>query len=141
MPPLVFTPGQRSFTSGSASMNAFAKPLCSSIPVATASTFTSKTMSSGGKPTTSSRNASSPSFRLSELTMPLPCRHFSPASRTLQRELSTTIGSRAISGSVAMRFKNRVIADGPSSRSASMFTSRRFAPPRTCSSATSSAAE
>ena len=47
MPPLVREPGQRSFSSGSASMNAFAKPLCSSIPVATASTFGSKTMSSG----------------------------------------------------------------------------------------------
>ena len=36
-----------------ASMYAFAKPLCSSMPVATASTFMSKMMSSGGKPTTS----------------------------------------------------------------------------------------
>ena len=42
MPPLVRAPGQRSLISGSASMNAFAKPLCSSIPVATASTFGSK---------------------------------------------------------------------------------------------------
>ncbi len=47
MPPLVREPGQRSLSSGSASMNALAKPLCSSIPVATASTFGSKTMSSG----------------------------------------------------------------------------------------------
>ncbi len=51
IPPLVWAPGQRSLISGSASMNAFAKPLCSSIPVATASTFGSKTMSSGSKPT------------------------------------------------------------------------------------------
>jgi hypothetical protein len=35
-PPLVFEPGQRSLSSGSASMNAFANPLCSSMPVATA---------------------------------------------------------------------------------------------------------
>ena len=82
---------------------------------------------------------SSPSFRLSELTTPLPWRHLSPASSTVQRELSTMIGSRATSGSVATRLRNVVIACSPSSRSASMFTSRRFAPPRTCSSATSSA--
>jgi hypothetical protein len=47
------------------------------------------------------------------------------------------IGMRAISGSVATRFRNVVIACSDSSRSASMLTSRRFAPPRTCSSATS----
>ena len=50
MPPLVRAPGQRSLISGSASMNAFAYSSCSSIPVATASTFGSKMMSSGGKP-------------------------------------------------------------------------------------------
>ena len=50
MPPLVLEPGQRSLISGSASMNAFAYSLCSSIPVATASTFESKMMSSGAKP-------------------------------------------------------------------------------------------
>ena len=43
------------------------------------------------------------------------------------------IGSRAASGSVAIRLRNVVIACSASSRSASMFTSRRFAPPRTCS--------
>ena len=47
------------------------------------------------------------------------------------------IGSRATSGSVATTLRNVVIARSESSRSASMFTSRRFAPPRTCSSATS----
>ncbi len=50
MPPLVRAPGQRSLISGIASMNAFAYSLCSSIPVATARTFESKTMSSGGQP-------------------------------------------------------------------------------------------
>ena len=50
MPPLTCAPGQRSLISGIASMNAFAKSSCSSIPVATASTFGSKTMSSGAKP-------------------------------------------------------------------------------------------
>ena len=49
------------------------------------------------------------------------------------------IGSRAASGSVAIRLRNVVIACSASSRSASMFTSSRFAPPRTCSSATSTA--
>ena len=63
-----------------------------------------------------------------------------PASSTVHRELSIMIGIRAISGSVAMRFRNVVIACSPSSRSASMLTSSRFAPPRTWSSATSSAA-
>ena len=50
------------------------------------------------------------------------------------------IGIRATSGSVAIRFRKVVIACSLSSRSASMFTSSRFAPPRTCSSATSTAA-
>ena len=49
------------------------------------------------------------------------------------------IGRRAISGSVAIRLRNVVIARSESSRSASMFTSRMFAPPCTCSSATSTA--
>ena len=38
------------------------------------------------------------------------------------------IGTFAISGSVAIRLRNRVIAAAPSIRSASMFTSIRFAP-------------
>ena len=87
-----------------------------------------------------SRNGSSPSLRLIELTTPLPCTHASPASSTLHRELSTMIGMRATSGSVAIRFRNVVIACTLSSRSASMLTSNRFAPPRTWSSATSTAA-
>src|SRR5438270_796101 len=86
-----------------------------------------------------SRKACSPSLRLSELATPLPCRHLSPASNVDQRELSTMIGRRATSGSVASRFRKRVMAASESSRSASMFTSSRFAPPRTCSSATSTA--
>ena len=61
MPPLVRAPGQRSLISGSASMKLSAKRLCSSMPVATASTFGSKMTSSGAKPTssTSSRYARS----------------------------------------------------------------------------------
>ena len=86
-----------------------------------------------------SRNDSSPSFSEIELTTPLPWRQRSPASSAEKRELSTMIGSRAASGSVASRLRNVVIACSASSRSASMFTSSRFAPPRTCSSATSTA--
>ena len=59
---------------------------------------------------------------------------------TLGRELSTMIGMRATSGSVAIRLRKVVIACSLSSRSASMFTSRMFAPPRTWSTATSIAA-
>ena len=50
MPPLVRAPGQRCLMSGSASMNALAYPLCSAMPVATASTLGSNTMSPAGKP-------------------------------------------------------------------------------------------
>ncbi len=49
IPPLVRAPGQRALISGSASRNAFAKPRCSSMPVATARTFGSKIRSSGAK--------------------------------------------------------------------------------------------
>ena len=87
-----------------------------------------------------SRKGSSPSLRLIELTTPLPCTHFSPASSTLHRELSIITGMRATSGSVAIRFRNVVIACSLSSRSASMFTSSRLAPPRTWSRATFTAA-
>ena len=59
-----------------------------------------------------------------------------PASSAEKREESTMIGIRATSGSVARRLRKVVIASSASSRSASMFTSRRFAPPRTCSTAT-----
>ena len=50
------------------------------------------------------------------------------------------IGTRAISGSTAIMFRKRVMAASPSSRSASMLTSSMFAPERTWSSATSTAA-
>ena len=60
MPPLVCTPGQRSLISASESMKFFAYSLCSSIPVATARTFGSKTMSSGGKPSRTSRSYARP---------------------------------------------------------------------------------
>ena len=58
---------------------------------------------------------------------------------TDHRELSTMIGTRAISGSVATMFRNVVMAASESSIASSMFTSMMFAPLRTCSVATSSA--
>ena len=62
---------------------------------------------------------------------PCPGRTSGPASITDHFELSTMIGSRAISGSVAMRFRNVVIAASESSIPSSMLTSRMLAPPRT----------
>ncbi|GBC87081.1 hypothetical protein HRbin12_01082 [bacterium HR12] len=85
------------------------------------------------------RKSASPSLRLIEFTTALPCTHFSPASITSKREESIMIGTRAISGSVAMRFRKVVIAFTPSSRSASMLTSSMLAPLRTCSAAISTA--
>ncbi len=54
-------------------------------------------------------------------------------------ELSTMIGTRATSGSAAIRFRNRVIAASPSSMPSSMLTSMMFAPASTCSRATATA--
>jgi hypothetical protein len=75
-----------------------------------------------------------------EFTTPLPCTHLRPASITDHLELSTMIGTRAISGSAAIRFKNVVMARSESSMPSSMLTSITLAPLRTCSSATSTAA-
>ncbi len=86
------------------------------------------------------RKSSSPSFSEIEFTIGLPWTQRSPAWMADQRELSIITGRRAASGSVARMFRKVVIACSESSRSASMFTSRMFAPPRTCSSATSVAA-
>jgi hypothetical protein len=57
-----------------------------------------------------SRNASSPSFRLMELTMALPCTHLSPASITDHLDESIMTGTRAMSGSAAIRFRKRTMA-------------------------------
>ncbi len=54
--------------------------------------------------------ASSPSFIEIELTMHLPCTHFRPASITWKFDESIMIGTRAISGSAAIRFRNVTIA-------------------------------
>ncbi len=85
------------------------------------------------------RNSASPSFKLIELTTDFPCTHLSPASITDHFELSTKTGTRAISGSVAIRFRNVVMARSPSSMPSSMLTSMRLAPFRTWSAATCAA--
>ena len=71
--------------------------------------------------------------------MPLPCRHFRPASITLHLELSIMTGTRAMSGSAATRFRKRVMALSESSMPSSMLTSMIWAPPSTCWRATASA--
>ena len=82
-----------------------------------------------------SRKSASPSFRLIELTIALPCTHFSPATMTSNFDESIITGTRAISGSVAMMLRNVVMAAAPSSMPSSMLTSMMFAPLLTCSSA------
>ncbi len=54
-------------------------------------------------------------------------------------ELSTMTGTVAMSGSAAIRRRNRVIAATPSSIASSMFTSTIWAPFETCSRAMSTA--
>ena len=70
----------------------------------------------------------------------MPWTHFSPATMTDHFELSIITGTRAISGSVAIRLRNLVISCSDSSMASSMFTSMMLAPPRTWSTATSVAA-
>ena len=77
------------------------------------------------------RKASSPSFKLIELTMALPCTHLRPASMISHLELSIIMGTRAISGSETIRFKNLTIASLPSIKPSSIFTSMIWAPPST----------
>ena len=68
--------------------------------------------------------------------MPLPCRQRSPASITSHLELSTITGTRAMSGSEAIRFRKRTMAALLSSMASSMFTSMICAPFSTCWRAT-----
>ena len=78
-------------------------------------------------------------MRLSELTIALPCTQRSPASTTRKSDESIMMGSFAIAGSLATRFRKCVIASTAFSIASSMFTSRMFAPPSTWLLATSSA--
>ena len=54
--------------------------------------------------------AASPSFIEIELTTGLPCRHFRPASITENFDESTITGTRAMSGSAAIRLRKVTIA-------------------------------
>ena len=76
---------------------------------------------------------------LIELTIGLPLTHFSPASITLHFELSIMKGTRAMSGSAAISFRNVVMAYSASSSPSSMLTSITCAPFSTCARATSTA--
>ena len=86
-----------------------------------------------------SRNCSSPSLRLIEFTIPLPCTHCKPISKTDHLELSIMMGTRAISDSAAIKFKKVSMASSESSMPSSMLTSIIWAPFSTCWRATESA--
>ena len=72
--------------------------------------------------------------------MALPCTHFRPASITDHFEESIMTGTRAISGSPAIRLRNLAMAACESSMPSSMFTSMICAPLATCWRAMSTAA-
>ena len=59
---------------------------------------------------------------------------------TAKLELSIMMGTRAMSGSAAMRLRKWVMASTESSSPSSMFTSMMLAPPSTCWRAISTAA-
>ena len=67
-----------------------------------------------------------------EFTTPLPWMHLRPASMTVHFDESIITGTRAMSGSAAMRLRNRTIAASESSMPSSMFTSMICAPSCTC---------
>ena len=71
--------------------------------------------------------------------MPLPWMQRRPASITSHLELSTMIGTRAMSGSLAIRFRKRTMAALLSSMASSMLMSMTCAPFSTCWRATASA--
>ena len=77
---------------------------------------------------------------LMELTTALPCTHFSPASITDHFEESIMIGTRAMSGSAAIKLRKVTMACSELSMPSSMLTSSMLAPFSTCWRATSSAA-
>jgi hypothetical protein len=64
--------------------------------------------------------------------MPLPWRHFRPASSTLHLEESSITGTLEISGSAAMRLRNFTIVGSPSMRASSTLMSMTLAPLSTC---------
>jgi hypothetical protein len=85
-------------------------------------------------------NSASPSFMEIEFTTGLPWMHFSPVSITENFEESTITGTRAMSGSAAIRLRKVFIASAESSNPSSMLTSMIWAPFSTWSRAIASAA-
>ena len=83
--------------------------------------------------------ASSPSFKEMEFTTHFPCTTFKPASMMSHFELSIIIGTREISGSAAIKFRNFTIAYSPSNIPSSILMSMICAPPSTCCLAMSNA--
>ncbi len=71
-----------------------------------------------------------------EFTTPLPWIHLSPSSITVNLELSIIIGTLAISGSEATKFRNLLMHASPSSNASSKLISIRLAPFSTCCFAT-----
>ena len=71
--------------------------------------------------------------------MALPCTHFNPASITSHLLESIMIGTREISGSVAIRLRKCCMASTPSSMPSSILMSIICAPLSTCCRATSNA--
>ena len=69
---------------------------------------------------------------LIEFTMPLPWMQRRPASMTDHLDESTITGTRAMSGSPAIKLRKRTIAAWLSSMASSMFTSITCAPFSTC---------
>jgi len=99
--------------------------------------FSSKAMTMTAAPSCFTSRAcaiktSSPSFKEIELTIHFPCTHFSPARITSHLEESIIMGTRAISGSEATRFRKVVISCAASSKPSSIFTSMTKAPSSTC---------
>ncbi len=76
---------------------------------------------------------------LIEFTMPLPWMQRRPASITAHLDESIMIGTRAMSGSLAIRFRKRTMAAWLSSMASSMLMSITWAPFSTCWRATASA--
>ena len=77
-------------------------------------------------------NTDSPSFKEIEFTILFPCTHFNPASITSHLLESIIMGTLAISGSAAIRFRKVVMALTESIMPSSMFTSIICAPFSTC---------
>ena len=75
---------------------------------------------------------SSPSFRLSELTIGWPCTHFNAPSMASHREESIITGTCATSGSVPIILMNEESSRHVSSMASSMLMSSTCAPDSTC---------